>query len=438
MTFGNATLGEPAASSEGETVVRHKAAPSPIRLLYVCDFPPSNLRGGTILMSRLLQEYPRDRITVLAGSQFMQDSPQQGRIDCEHVVFPATNGSGRWGIGRLKAALDWCLIPALALLTIWLTWRRRVNAIVTVAHGHFFMAAALAARMTGTPYVLVVHDDWVFTQAQGSHVLRYIAGPVFRLVARGASHIYSVSWHMQEWLRSAYGVSSEVQLPACDPHPEAPTTDRALNGLKIVFAGTGSAANDDSLALMVDIIKRDELKQYGINSARLILYTTPVSDALKRQLGRDHPLIDFRPWVAQPELPDVLASADILFLPFSFLESQEIMVSRSFPSKLADYLASGKPILIVGPGYADIVRYAMRCGFAEVVDRSDREAVVRAIVRIATSPAHREELRTRALRTFMQNHNISVQRQDLYQTLQRLTLGLPPEATVSAASACCD
>jgi len=422
---------------DGGAVVIHAetAAPSK-RLLYVCDFPPSNLRGGTILMSRLLQEYPQDRITILAGSTFMHSSPQDGRIDCEHVTFPTTNSFGRWGIGRLKIALDWFLIPALVLLTIWLTWRRRVDAIVTVAHGHFFIAAALAARITGTPYVLFVHDDWVFIHAQASYLLRYVAGSVFHWVGRGAGHVYSVSWHMQEWLSSAHGIASEVQLPACEPHDtEVPAADAVLDELKIMFAGTFSAANDDTVNLMVEIIKGDELKKHGIASASLTFYTISTSDELKRELGRDHPCIRFCPWVAQPELPAVLASADILFLPFSFLESQRVVVGRSFPSKLADYLASGTPILMVGPDYADIVRYARQAVFAEIVDRNDPEAVASAIAKIAHSPAHRQMLRTKSLQVFVQNHNIAVQRRGFYETLHRLSRKIPRHAAVYPSSA---
>jgi glycosyltransferase involved in cell wall biosynthesis len=366
----------------------------------------------------------------------MHSSPPDGRIPCKHVTFPTTNCSGRWGIGRIKTALDWFLIPALALLTIWLTWRRRVGVIVTVAHGRFFIAATLAARLTSVPCVLFVHDDWIFGHAQASHLRRYIVGPVFRFVARSASHIYAVSRHMQEWLWSTCGVPSEVQLPACEPHEtKAPPVDSIPNELNIVFAGTSSPANDDSLSLVVEIIKRGELKKYGIASASLIMYTTPTSDKLKGKLGRDHPRIEFRPWVTQPELPRALASADMLLLPFSFLDSQKAIVSRSFPSKLADYLAAGTPILMVGPDYADIVRYANQTGFAEVVDSNDREAVARAIARIAHSTAHRERLRAKSRQIFMQNHNIAVQRRDFYETLQRLSRKMPRRATVCASSA---
>ena len=43
-------------------------------------------------------------------------------------------------------------------------------------------------------------------------------------------------------------------------------------------------------------------------------------------------------------------------------------METAFPSKIADYLAAGKPILVFGPRYSSLVRYASEQGFAEIVD----------------------------------------------------------------------
>ena len=82
-----------------------KAAAEAVRLLYICDFPPSNLAGGSILMSRLLQDYPPNRVVVLTSSRYMRVSPQEGRLACDHIEFPTTKGWGRWGLGRIKNAI---------------------------------------------------------------------------------------------------------------------------------------------------------------------------------------------------------------------------------------------------------------------------------------------------------------------------------------------
>lgn len=404
-----------------------------IDLLYICDFPPSNLWGGTILMSRLLRDYPPERVTVLAGSKFTAMSPPDGRLACRHVIFPTTNSTGRWGLGRLKTALDWCLIPVLSLRASWIVWRRKAKVILTVAHGYFFIAAVLAAWLTRRPYIVVVHDDWVNTERRSSYVLGYVASPVLGTVLRRAAHIYAVSLGMQRQLRSLYGVESELQMPATESHAIA--SDRAHRHrdgeFKIVFAGTGSSATADAFGLLVELIKRGGLKPYGIESATLCYYTLPVSEEAKRKAGLDDPSIRFYPWVSQAELPAVLAAADVLFVPFSFLESEAFIVTQSFPSKVADYLVSGRPILIVGPPYADIVRYAREMRFAEVVDTPDPDALAKAIARIASSPAHREKLGAASREVFARHHDVARQRTEFYATLRRICTNDRPGIQVS-------
>jgi len=64
-------------------------------LLFFCDFPPSNLVGGSILMSRLFANYPVDKIVVLTGSHLSKLSPADGRLGCKHIVFPTTKRTGK-------------------------------------------------------------------------------------------------------------------------------------------------------------------------------------------------------------------------------------------------------------------------------------------------------------------------------------------------------
>jgi hypothetical protein len=114
-----------------------------------------------------------------------------------------------------------------------------------------------------------------------------------------------------------------------------------------------------------------------------------------------------------------LASGDILFLPFSFLESSRHAVETAFPSKTADYVASGKPILVFGPKYSSLVRYAREVGFAEVVDEFNPAALAHGIQRIALSPAHQNNLAARSLEVFSRNHDIERQQIQLQVLLER-------------------
>ena len=139
--------------------------------------------------------------------------------------------------------------------------------------------------------------------------------------------------------------------------------------------------------------------------------------------GWDHPDILSLEWVAQTDVPKVLYGADILFLPYSFREGSRHLVETAFPSKTADYLAAGKPILVVGPPYSTLVQYASEEGFAEVVTEPNVDMLAHAIQRIVLFPEHARMLAARAHDVFYRNHDIERQRRDFRALLQMAVSG---------------
>ena len=402
-----------------------QAAGQTVRLLCICDFPPSNFAGGPILMSRLLQDYPPDRVVVLTSSRYLSVSPKEGRLACPHIAFPTTKGWGRWGLGRIKNTIDWLMIPVLGLVTAYLIRKRRIDVMMTIVHGHFFIAAAVAGWITRTPYIAVAHDDTVTPIQRQSPLFKYVLRPLLRRVLRGASHVYAISPEMQSRLKSEYGVDSELQRPATEAGCSDDTVAKrapSSHSPVILYAGAITEAVEDTLKLLAEILVTGKLQSCGLESARLCLYTQ-LSPEKIRDWGWDHPSISVQGWVPQKELQCVLRSADILFLPFSFSERARYAVESAFPSKTADYLAAGQPILVFGPPYSSLVRYAAEQGFAEIVDEFSPDALARGIHNIVASPEHRDTLASRALEVFSQHHDIDRQRSQFLLMLNTLTGG---------------
>jgi glycosyltransferase involved in cell wall biosynthesis len=190
----------------------------------------------------------------------------------------------------------------------------------------------------------------------------------------------------------------------------------------ILFAGAITDSVQDSLKLLAEILVTGKLRVYGIQSAELHLYTQ-LSPERICDWGWDHPSISVHGWVSQQELQGVLQSADILFLPFSFSEASRYAVESAFPSKTADYLAAGRPILVFGPEYSSLVRYAKEQRFAEVVDKCDEDVLARGIQRILSDSAYSSQLCKQSLAVFGQNHNIVCQRKELRSLLSRIATG---------------
>lgn len=405
-----------------EQVTREELFNEAVNLLYICDFPPANSAGGPILMKRLLQGYAPDHVIVFTNSAAFCESQPAERLSCPHVVFPKFEYgvSKRLWVGRLKL-LNWAVLACVTVAAAVTILRRQVAVLVTVFHSRYFLAAAAAGWLTRKPYVVVVHDDFVSREESATWFSRRIVKPLSGLVLRHAAHVYAISPGMRRLLQVEFGAESEVQWPATERHPRrAQFAAAAGKETIILFAGAITYAVEDSLRLLIEIITSGRLKRDGI-SVKLHLYSK-LSDDQRGAFG-NHPDVVVKNWVMQCEMPGVLAGADILFLPYSFLESSRHAVETAFPSKTADYLAAGKPVLVFGPPYSTVVHYALEEGFAEVVTECSADALTRAIERVLLAPGHGAALRAKALEVFSRNHDIDRQRAQFRLLLQSLTRG---------------
>jgi glycosyltransferase involved in cell wall biosynthesis len=108
------------------------------------------------------------------------------------------------------------------------------------------------------------------------------------------------------------------------------------------------------------------------------------------------------------EVPSLNAVADILIICFDFDQESIRQAKYSMPSKMADCMASGTPILVYGPAGLPVVEYARREGWGMVVDRRDSGALKTAICELQTSPMLREQLGRTSQRLAFERHDASI------------------------------
>src|SRR5205814_1529017 len=84
--------------------------------------------------------------------------------------------------------------------------------------------------------------------------------------------------------------------------------------------------------------------------------------------------------------------------PMSFAPSDRPSMSVGFPSKLAEYCAAGKPVLVWGPEYCSAVRWAEEHpGFAEVVKEQSEDRLFVAVRKLAADPIRRQQMGMRSI-----------------------------------------
>jgi len=396
-------------------------APTP-RLLYIGEFPPSNHHGGAILLKRLLDQHPANSLTIIASQLGMKASPTTDLLKCRYIVFPVLRGSANFWVAKLKLIANCLILVSIALRAVLVIKRRRVEALVSIIQGRYYLAAALAGWVTRTPHIAVVHDNFISGNFQTSTFIAKVLRRWTKKTLESAAHIYAVSPEMQRLVLDECGMHSEVQMPSTTVPTSQPDGHMQLNsgaGPVILFAGTVGYTVKDCLDLLVDLIVSGQLKEYQMPKASLHL-CTPLTDEEMLTFGWNCPGIVNRGWVPQSELPRILSSADILFLPYSFSQIAQKAVETAFPSKIADYLAAGRPILVFGPKYSSLVRYAREQSFAEIVDEFSPTALAHTIQRITFSPVDRDRLAARAREVLFTNHDMVRQRRQFYGTLEQV------------------
>jgi glycosyltransferase involved in cell wall biosynthesis len=106
--------------------------------------------------------------------------------------------------------------------------------------------------------------------------------------------------------------------------------------------------------------------------------------AAARERGLDN--VSFHPQVPLEQIVGVLAASDALLVPLSAHPTFETFV----PSKVIDYLATGKPVLLSAQG--ESARLLERSGGGIVVPPEDPERLAEAVRWLQAHPEQRAEM----------------------------------------------
>ncbi|HJT26736.1 MAG TPA: hypothetical protein VJ784_04925, partial [Pyrinomonadaceae bacterium] len=351
------------------------------RMVYVGDVPVEASYHGSALLHRLLSDYPADRLTIIETAK--ESQPQRRLPNAKYISHPIANQ--RW--------LDTRFHPYVAA---WFTRKAPLIApriseslngfdcegVLTVAHGFGWLAAAQIADKRCVPLHLIIHDDWPRV-ADVAPQFRDWLDDRFASIYRQAQSRLCVSPAMSCFYEQRYGAPAEVIYPSraadCADFAEPPArlADRD-HQFTIAFAGT---INSRGYARALTALQ----KALEPVDGRLLIFGPSTNNiASQGLLSSDELIMRLR------------EEADALFVPMSFDASDRANMEMAFPSKLADYTATGVPLLIYGPSYCSAVSWANENpGVAEIV-KSEID-LANAIAKLASNADYRISLGKRSL-----------------------------------------
>jgi hypothetical protein len=222
----------------------------------------------------------------------------------------------------------------------------------------FLSIAGAVAGATGLPLDVYLVDDLEESARQaGQPVLARWTRTRERRLLLNAARVFAISPGYTEHLLAKYGKRAEwLPLPfptdKVSPHPYRP---RDRGAREIAFLG---AVNHLYLAPLRDLLRAIQVwnRDSDEDPLRLVVMTYSSPRLVERELGRSEDL-EIIHRASDIKCRERLARSWAIFLPYSFEPEHRLMVSTSFPSKLAESLPAGRPLLVYGPAYASLPRY---------------------------------------------------------------------------------
>jgi hypothetical protein len=359
------------------------------RLAYIGEVPVECTLHSSGLLYRLLQDYPAGKLLIVETWPAISHPPQRlpGVAYRQFALWPKR---GRSRLRRLAAT--WLTLTAAANGD---RLQRSLSgfdpeAVLTVAQGYLWLAAAQLAEDAGLPLHLVIHDHWLSLLDAFQGIRPWLDRRFGRLYRRAASRL-CISPFMEEEYRHNYGVAGEVLYPLrpkdCPSFDGVPQSYNK-NGRPLVGVYAGRILNAGYARLVVDLAKCLEKR-----GGSLLLYGPHSPDDLRRW-GLDRQNVSPQGLAGPAQLISQLRKeADFAFVPMAFdADEMDYNMRVSFPSKLVDYTATGLPLLVWGPEDCSAVRWArLHAPVAEVVTSKEVGEIDAALERLE-QPRHRERL----------------------------------------------
>jgi glycosyltransferase involved in cell wall biosynthesis len=385
-----------------------RAAADAPNLLVVGPSPFNRHSSGGVTLSVLFEGWPRDRL-----AQIYTEPVEPSTEVCERFYWLRPNRRFRGPLLWRQVRQHWEVVRGRsdgALLLGGISsaldaWVRASPPDIVLCHLASVTQAQLAMRIAeryGARLAVYVPDDWM--PGWPSNVLgssrpvldstaRFVLERTVRSLMSRASLHFGISEAMREEYLQRYGADFEPVYNSVDLAawpPRGPQRDLAHEPMRIVYSG--SLFHYGGAAALADV--RDAVERLNREGApgRLEVYSRHADVPEMRERFERPPYSSLHALVPADRLADNLQSADLLVLPVNFDAASERFLRLSMPGKLAEYLASGTPVLAYGPGGTAQERLLRAEGAAEIVDRPDVDALVAALRSLRDDPARRAEL----------------------------------------------
>jgi glycosyltransferase involved in cell wall biosynthesis len=361
-------------------------------LLILSQEIPQSIGAGSILLQRLFQKYPAEKLLVLGPAADRRAEV----LDCRYEFLqPFSERLNRTRLSKLARSLRaYKLLPTSTTSSIKRLLKGfKPDLVMTVMQeqSYYYLAHRFAEKEK-LPLLLYIHDlpelfDVVYQWAEQKQLQRNAE------IYRYASRSLCISRQMKDHLTSAYRANCEVLYPLpsenLKPRPLAESRRLKQPGvLTVGYVGTMTYGRGAQLNNMIPTFKKA--------GARLRIYSADPPFAWSAADVVTH--CGYAP-------PDetwsrIKNDCDAVILPYIWSEDSKYqsLYRTSFPSKLPEYLALGMPVLMVGPEYVAGIEWGLENpNTVMTVTDNDPEAWTKALKDLKQSESLRAAMSERVV-----------------------------------------
>ena len=166
----------------------------------------------------------------------------------------------------------------------------------------------------------------------------------------------------------------------CYPNPVKIETPYAIfpknSSFNVVFTGKVGWHNSIALKNMIEVV--EQLQNDGMEIV-FDIYTDTSENALKNLLGKIPSSLRLHKPVPNCQIPGILRSATLLYLPISINKSTARFTRYSMSTKMGEYMSSGVPMIYVGPKNIAMTEFLLENECAQVITTNDKELLKKTV-----------------------------------------------------------
>lgn len=244
---------------------------------------------------------------------------------------------------------------------------------------HFFASCMNLIRMLDVPVVTHVMDDWVSRHDLGGLQATFRAQ--MREVLNGSAGRLAISPGMAAAYNKRYGHSFFGLANYVTAMPELSVSTNEIFTIRYC-GGLDASMTRETIRKVACVV--EELCASGTR-IRFDIHTMPWYLAFAESMASVN--VGFHGLASAAEYPKLLGRSDLLLIGYNFDEQSIAYVRYSIANKLADYLNSGVPVLLVGPREIETIGFCENRSIGVTCTDDDTVAIKSAVLKLVQLPS---------------------------------------------------